>query len=99
MVLWETTPTTITRKKGMSYVNFMNCRIRLREILNRKGSDQKIMVKLVLLKIIIVRESTYLLKMATPNLMKVGFLIHVVCFICIIIRTGFQHMKLCLHVM
>ena len=80
-------------------MNFMNCRIRLRDLLNRKGSDQKILVKLVLLKIIRVMESTYFLQMATPNLMRVGFLIHVVCFICIIIRTGFQPMKLCLHVL
>ena len=73
--------------------NVISCRIRIREILNKKGSNQKNLVKLVLQKITIVMETAYLLLMLTPNLLMIGFLIQVVRFICVLIEAGFQHVS------
>ena len=39
VVLWETRPSTIARKRGTSYLNVISCRIRIRELLNKKGSN------------------------------------------------------------
>ena len=99
MVVWETRLETIARKRGASYLNVISCRIRIRELLNKKGNNQKIPMKLVLQKISIVLETSYLFLIATPNLLRIGFLIQVVYCICVLIETHFQHMKPYLHVL
>ena len=82
VVLWETRLATIARKRGTSYLYVISYIIRIRELLNRKGSNQKILVKPVLQKISIVMETSYLLLMPTPNFLRIRFLIQVVRFMC-----------------
>ena len=38
-------------------------------------------------------EKSLLFLMATPNIARIGFLIQVAHFICVLIGTSFQHMK------
>ena len=55
---------------------------------NQKRNNQKIPVKPVLQKIIIMMANSKLLLMATPNFTRIGFLILVARFLCVPIETG-----------
>ena len=71
------------RKKGTSSLNVISCRIRIRELLQiKRENNQKNPMKPVLQKVRIMMENSLLFLMATPNLVRIGFLIQVVCFMC-----------------
>ena len=84
------------RKMGTSNLSVISCRIRIRELLQiKRENNKKNLMKLMLQKMSIVMENSLLFLMTTPNLARIGFLIQVALFICVIIRTSFQHMKQC----
>ena len=90
----ERIPATTAKRRGTLNLSATSCRIRIRELLLiRRENNQIILVKLVLEKITAVMDNSLSFLMVVPNLVRIGYLILLVRFICIPIETGFQHMK------